>query len=233
MPTGASFATRCSSELTLPQGQHPRQHHGLSGQRELLPDDLRRPQLGLDLVGRHARGSDHGRVYPPVRALAALESSADGLAAPTARSSWPTVSLRAPPATDGRPTGPSSRCEVDPAEDRRIPNQQGYGSNPLLMPAIYDPKQPAGSRWSRQGLQPAQFARLYHSTAMLLPDGSVVVAGCVAASSLIVADPLAARTRTVRRRDVVGHADAAQPTLSVSPRPASPSTPRTRTGRRA
>ncbi|QRW07636.1 glyoxal oxidase [Ceratobasidium sp. AG-Ba] len=48
----------------------------------------------------------------------------------------------------------------------------GYGN-----PIIYDPSAPAGSRWSRKGLSDSSVARMYHSTATILPDGSVLVAG--------------------------------------------------------
>ncbi|KAF9010670.1 copper radical oxidase [Cyathus striatus] len=52
-----------------------------------------------------------------------------------------------------------------------------YADNPVLMPAIYDPNAPAGDRWSRDGLQPSTIPRMYHSSATLLADGSVLVSG--------------------------------------------------------
>jgi hypothetical protein len=59
--------------------------------------------------------------------------------------------------------------------------QNPYGlslaAGPVLTPVIYDPNARQGSRWSRQGISPSQIPRLYHSTALLLPDGSVLVAG--------------------------------------------------------
>ncbi|KLO09513.1 glyoxal oxidase [Schizopora paradoxa] len=59
--------------------------------------------------------------------------------------------------------------------------QMGFGeslaSGPQLTPAIYDPRKPSGSRWSQAGLSTAQFPRLYHSSAILLPDASVLIAG--------------------------------------------------------
>lgn len=59
--------------------------------------------------------------------------------------------------------------------------QMGFGeslaSGPQLTPAIYDPTKPAGSRWSQSGLSAAKFPRLYHSSAILLPDASVLIAG--------------------------------------------------------
>jgi hypothetical protein len=50
-------------------------------------------------------------------------------------------------------------------------------SDPVLTPALYDPSKPAGQRWSNQGFAASQIPRLYHSTSLLLPDGSVMVAG--------------------------------------------------------
>ncbi|KAF7374865.1 hypothetical protein MSAN_00372500 [Mycena sanguinolenta] len=54
---------------------------------------------------------------------------------------------------------------------------QSYADGPLLTPAIYDPSQPAGSRWNRDGLNPSTIPRMYHSSATLLPDGAVLIAG--------------------------------------------------------
>lgn len=54
---------------------------------------------------------------------------------------------------------------------------QSYADQPILTPVIYDPSAPAGSRWSRDGLNPSNIDRMYHSSATLLPDGSVLVAG--------------------------------------------------------
>ncbi|KAH8923060.1 copper radical oxidase [Atractiella rhizophila] len=53
-------------------------------------------------------------------------------------------------------------------------------SNPadaILAPAIYDPKAKSGSRWTTQGLGNLNSPRIYHSTATLLADGSVLIAG--------------------------------------------------------
>ena len=54
---------------------------------------------------------------------------------------------------------------------------QSYADQPIYKPIIYDPSAPAGSRWSRKGLSDSTVARMYHSTATILPDGSVLVAG--------------------------------------------------------
>jgi hypothetical protein len=52
-----------------------------------------------------------------------------------------------------------------------------FADNPVLTPAIYDSAQPAGSRWSRTGLQASTIPRMYHSSATLLADGAVLIAG--------------------------------------------------------
>ena len=57
------------------------------------------------------------------------------------------------------------------------PFNHSLAAEPVYTPAIYDPHAPKGSRWSNQSLSPSKIPRLYHSTAMLLPDASVLVAG--------------------------------------------------------
>jgi hypothetical protein len=52
-----------------------------------------------------------------------------------------------------------------------------YADNPIRTPLMYDPQAPSGSRWSNQGLPESTVNRMYHSGALLLPDGSVFVAG--------------------------------------------------------
>lgn len=54
---------------------------------------------------------------------------------------------------------------------------QSYGQQPLYQPAIYDPSAPAGSRWSREGLGMTTQERMYHSSAILLADSSILVSG--------------------------------------------------------
>lgn len=49
---------------------------------------------------------------------------------------------------------------------------QSYADDPVLMPVIYDPQLSAGNRWSSQGFSPSTVPRMYHSSAILLPDGS-------------------------------------------------------------
>ncbi|KAJ2915272.1 hypothetical protein MD484_g5153, partial [Candolleomyces efflorescens] len=54
---------------------------------------------------------------------------------------------------------------------------QSFADNAVLTPILYDPKAPAGSRWSRNGFSASTIPRMYHSSAVLLPDGSVMVSG--------------------------------------------------------
>ncbi|ORX38711.1 putative glyoxal oxidase precursor [Kockovaella imperatae] len=52
-----------------------------------------------------------------------------------------------------------------------------YGQEPVYMPALYNPNAPAGGRWNRTGLTASSAERMYHSSAILLPDSSVFVSG--------------------------------------------------------
>jgi hypothetical protein len=53
-------------------------------------------------------------------------------------------------------------------------------ADPVLTPSLYDPNAPAGKRWSNDGMGASTIPRLYHSSALLLPDGAVMIAGsCV------------------------------------------------------
>ncbi|KAI0043163.1 copper radical oxidase [Auriscalpium vulgare] len=54
---------------------------------------------------------------------------------------------------------------------------ESYADHPLLHPVLYNPNAPAGSRWTKEGMSPSEIPRMYHSSAILLPDGSVFVAG--------------------------------------------------------
>ncbi|KAF8211248.1 glyoxal oxidase N-terminus-domain-containing protein [Mycena galopus ATCC 62051] len=64
---------------------------------------------------------------------------------------------------------------VTPAD--QMPFGQSFASGPVGTPALYDPEAPAGSRWSGAGFSTSNIARLYHSSAILLPDASVLIAG--------------------------------------------------------
>ena len=52
-----------------------------------------------------------------------------------------------------------------------------YAESPTLTPVIYNPKGPKGKRWSSDGLSASTIPRMYHSSALLLSDGSVFVSG--------------------------------------------------------
>ncbi|KAI0057765.1 DUF1929-domain-containing protein [Artomyces pyxidatus] len=54
---------------------------------------------------------------------------------------------------------------------------ESYADHPRLQPALYTPGAPAGSQWTTDEMAPSTIPRMYHSTATLLPDGSVFVAG--------------------------------------------------------
>lgn len=54
---------------------------------------------------------------------------------------------------------------------------QSYADDPTYMPLIFDPNAPKGERISRDGLDGTDIARLYHSVATLIEDGSVWVSG--------------------------------------------------------
>ncbi|KAH7923300.1 DUF1929-domain-containing protein [Leucogyrophana mollusca] len=72
--------------------------------------------------------------------------------------------------------GFSNQTLYTPSIDQ-MPYYQSLASGPVGTPAIYNPSAPKGSRWSNAGLGSSNIARMYHSSAMLLPDASVLVAG--------------------------------------------------------
>jgi len=59
----------------------------------------------------------------------------------------------------------------------QMPFFQSLASGPVGTPAIYNPNAPKGSRWSNAGLGSSSIARMSHSTTILLPDASVLIAG--------------------------------------------------------
>jgi Domain of unknown function (DUF1929) len=59
----------------------------------------------------------------------------------------------------------------------QMPFGESLASGPVLTPAIYDPYAAPGSRWSRKGFKTSNISRLYHSSAILLPDATVLIAG--------------------------------------------------------
>jgi hypothetical protein len=58
-----------------------------------------------------------------------------------------------------------------------MPFGMSLAAEPTLKPAMYDPDAPKGSRWSDKGFATSNIPRLYHSSALLLPDASVLIAG--------------------------------------------------------
>ncbi|TCD71993.1 hypothetical protein EIP91_000125 [Steccherinum ochraceum] len=58
-----------------------------------------------------------------------------------------------------------------------MPYGMSLAAGPQFQPALYDPSKPAGQRWSNAGLDASTIPRLYHSSAILLPDASVLIAG--------------------------------------------------------
>ncbi len=60
---------------------------------------------------------------------------------------------------------------------------QSYGQAPIYTPALYNPNAPAGSRWTFN-LAPSTQERMYHSTVVLLTDGSLMISGSNVSSSI-------------------------------------------------
>ncbi|WFD19975.1 (methyl)glyoxal oxidase [Malassezia caprae] len=54
---------------------------------------------------------------------------------------------------------------------------EGMSQSPTLRPVVYDPDKPQGQRLEYDGFGHSDYPRLYHSSAILAPDGSVLVAG--------------------------------------------------------
>jgi hypothetical protein len=59
----------------------------------------------------------------------------------------------------------------------QMPFGMSLASGPVGRPSIYNPAASKGKRWNSDGLSTSNIARLYHSSAILLPDGSVMIAG--------------------------------------------------------
>jgi len=65
---------------------------------------------------------------------------------------------------------------------------QSFADNPVLTPALYNPRAPAGSRWTTEGLGASTVPRLYHSVALLMPDGAVMISGSNPVSDYVPTD---------------------------------------------
>ncbi|KAE9399120.1 hypothetical protein BT96DRAFT_920339 [Gymnopus androsaceus JB14] len=55
--------------------------------------------------------------------------------------------------------------------------EDSFADNPAFTPVIYDPSVAAGSRFSSDGIPASTIARMYHSTATLTPNGTIMLAG--------------------------------------------------------
>ncbi|KAF5336234.1 hypothetical protein D9758_014367 [Tetrapyrgos nigripes] len=72
--------------------------------------------------------------------------------------------------------GYADRTLVTPTYGQ-MPYGMSLSSGPVGTPAEYDPNAASGSRWSNTGFATSNIPRLYHSSAILLPDASVMIAG--------------------------------------------------------
>ncbi|KAI0674053.1 DUF1929-domain-containing protein [Trametes maxima] len=59
----------------------------------------------------------------------------------------------------------------------QMPLGMSLAADPVGKPAVYNPRAPKGKRWSTTGFDTSPIPRLYHSSALLLPDASVLIAG--------------------------------------------------------
>lgn len=62
---------------------------------------------------------------------------------------------------------------------------ESYADMPVQRPAYYTPSAPEYRRWRSGGIATSDIPRMYHSTASLLPDGSVFVAGSAPSADMI------------------------------------------------
>jgi len=53
----------------------------------------------------------------------------------------------------------------------------GTADHPALTPVVYDPAAPVGHRFNSQGIPASTIPRMYHSSATLTPNGSILLAG--------------------------------------------------------
>ncbi|KAJ7193750.1 glyoxal oxidase N-terminus-domain-containing protein [Mycena pura] len=66
------------------------------------------------------------------------------------------------------------------SSDANVPDDVGPLSNadhPAFTPVVYDPTAPGGRRFSSQGIPASTIPRMYHSSATLTPNGSILLAG--------------------------------------------------------
>ncbi|PWN53242.1 putative Glo1-Glyoxaloxidase 1 [Violaceomyces palustris] len=65
---------------------------------------------------------------------------------------------------------------INPGSPNNI-TTEGLCQDPTYQPVMYDPELPLGSRLTTKGFGRSTIARLYHSSAILIPDGSILIAG--------------------------------------------------------
>ncbi|KAF9807896.1 hypothetical protein IEO21_08035 [Rhodonia placenta] len=70
-----------------------------------------------------------------------------------------------------------SKMTLETPELSQMPYGESLAAGPVGKPAIFDPTAASGSHWSNDGFDTSNIARLYHSSAILLPDASVLIAG--------------------------------------------------------
>ncbi|EKM81462.1 hypothetical protein AGABI1DRAFT_118621 [Agaricus bisporus var. burnettii JB137-S8] len=63
-----------------------------------------------------------------------------------------------------------------------------YADDPHFTPLAYNASAAPGTRWSSQGFSSTKIPRMYHSSALLLPDGAVMIAGSNPNADYSVAD---------------------------------------------
>lgn len=69
---------------------------------------------------------------------------------------------------------------------------QSYGDGPIYAPLYYDRSKPNGQRLSRTGMGNSTVMRMYHSSALLLLDGSIMSSGSNPNADYIPSSPLPA-----------------------------------------
>lgn len=68
---------------------------------------------------------------------------------------------------------------------------EGFSAGPTTTPVLYDPEAPKGKRFTSANFGSSDYARLYHSTAILIPDGSVLIGGSNPHQDVSLSMPLA------------------------------------------
>eukprot|EP00897_Mesotaenium_endlicherianum_P008146 jgi/Mesen1/735/ME000110S_11002 len=93
---------------------------------------------------------------------------------------------------------------------------QVSATTPTLQPVLYDPKQPLGQRWQKYPAA-TKVARMYHSTALLLPDATVMLSGSNPNAKLTRSGPFPTEFRIERFSPHYLHTGAGRPKLISTP----------------